>query len=118
MPPPVVVALYCKAYTLSLAAPTSQSEWGTWVDRASPHSRIVWGSQFPGLLHKCTWYTLNVPSLQANLRSVMWGVGCKGYPQRWWMRALRRFWREYVLECLVPFRHMMLWVREGAMHST
>ena len=73
--------LYRKSCTLSLSVPISQYEWGTCVDRHSPHCRLVWRSQFPGLLHKCVWYALTHEGLQANMRSIMWGVGCKGYPQ-------------------------------------
>ena len=64
---------------------------GTWVDKHNPHARLVRRSRFPGLLHKCAWYALNVVSFSANIRSVMWGVGCKGYPQKWWMGVLHRF---------------------------
>ena len=35
-----------KLCTLSLDVPVGQYEWGTWVDRCSPHYRLVWRSQF------------------------------------------------------------------------
>ena len=96
--------LYRKSCTLSLSVPISQSEWGTWVDRHSPHCRLVWRSQFPGLLHKCVSYALTHEGPQANMRSIMWGVGCKGYPQQWWARVLRRFWDVHVLHGVISLR--------------
>ena len=110
------IILFRKSCTLSLNVPISQYEWGAWVDRRSPHCRLVWQSQFPGLLHKCVWYALTPEALQANLRSIMWGVGCKGYPRRWWMRVLRRFWHAYALHRIVPLRQMLMWCRQGARH--
>ena len=38
-----------KSSTSSLHMPVFQSEWGTWVDHGSPHSRLIWRSQFPDL---------------------------------------------------------------------
>ena len=62
-----------KSCTLSLTGDLLQAEWYNWVDRDSPHAQLVWRSQFPGLLQNCLWYNLGVASLQANIRSVMWG---------------------------------------------
>ena len=108
--------LYRKSCTLSLAVPISQYEWGTWVDRHSPHCRLVWRSQFPGLLHKCVWYALTHEALQANMRSIMWALGCKGYPQQWWVRVLRRFWGAHALHNVIPLRQMFIWCQQGTLH--
>ena len=72
--------------------------------------------QFPGLLHKCVWYALTHEGLQANMRSIMWGVGCKGYPQQWWVRVLRRFWGAHALHGIISLRQMFLWRQQGVLH--
>ena len=108
--------VYRKSCTLSPTVPISQYEWGTWVDRHSPHCRQVWRSQFHGLLHKCVWYALTHEALQANMRSIMWGVGCKGYPQQWWVRVLRRLCCAHALHNVIRLRQMFLWCWQGTMH--
>ena len=108
--------LYRKSHTLSLDVPISQYEWGTWVDWQIPHCCLVWRSQFPALLHKCVWYALTHEALQANMRSIMWGVGCEGYPQQWWERVLRRFWSAHALHDVMPLRKMFIWCQQGALH--
>ena len=80
-------------------------------------SKLVWQLHFAGLLHKCLWYALDVPSLSANVRSVMWGIGYKMYPGRWWQGVLRRFWHKNSLESLLPLKGVLLWVRAGALHG-
>ena len=108
--------LYRTSCTLSLSVPIGQYKWGTWVDRHSPHCRLVWRSQFPGLLHNCVWYALTAEGLQANMPSIMWGVGCKGYPQQWWARVLRRFWDAHTLHGVISFRQIFFWRQQGVLH--
>ena len=103
--------MYKKTCTLSLSVPIGQYEWGTWADRQSPHCRLVWRSQFPGLLHKFLWYALTHEGLQANMRSLMWGVGCKNYPRQRWVCVLGRFWGAHALHGVISLQQMFLWPR-------
>ena len=102
------IVLLRKACTLSLIGDPIRAEWYTWVDRDSPHARLVWRSQIPGLLQKSVWYSLQPDSLCANVRSVMWGVGCKRYPSQWRIGNLRRFWGMYPLGDLISWRQQQL----------
>ena len=93
--------------------PPEDQEWEKWVDTSSPHAPMVWRSHFPSLLIKCVWYASNTECLRANLRSVLWGVGVKGYPARWWRGALRSFYYKAGLERVVAFKQLREWAVDG-----
>ena len=59
------------------------------------------------------WYASNTEYLRANLRSVLWGVGVKGYPARWWRGALRSFYYKAGLERVVTFKQLREWAVDG-----
>ena len=94
--------LLCEACTVSLQAAVLTFEWATWVDPHSSHARLVWRSRFPGLLHKSVWYALDLASFTAQVCSVMWGVGYRGYPRGGWVGVLHRFWRIQRLDHVQP----------------
>ena len=71
--------------------PLEVGEWEKWVHTSSPHAPMVWKSHFPCLLIKSFWYASDKECPYANLRSVMWEVGAKGYPVACWRGALRSF---------------------------
>ena len=107
------MSLTRKGVVYSLDDLGNSPEWDTWVDYSSPHARLVWRSQLPSILQKCVWYALTSQDIKANLPSVMWGVGIKGYPTRWWLPALRSFYRLTTLERILPLDLLLLWVEEG-----
>ena len=107
-----------KGEVYSLDNLTDSPEWDTWVDYSSPHARLVWRSHFPSVLHKCIRYALTLEDVRANLRSVMWGVGVKGYPSRWWLPTLRKFYRSTTLDRILPLDLLLMWVREGRAFSS
>ena len=76
-----------------------------------------WRSQFPGLLIKCLWYALDTHLFSLNVRSVLWGIGCKGYPRKWWLGTLQRFWSKYALHDVICMAQLIAWVRQGALHT-
>ena len=47
---------------------------------------LVRKSHFPSMLQKSSsiGYALTHEDVRENFRSVMWGVGAKGYPKSWW----------------------------------
>ena len=93
--------------------PPEDQEWEKWVDTSSPHAPMVWRSHFPSLLIKCVWYASNTECLRANLKSVLWGVGVKGYPARWRRGALRSFYYKAGLERVVTFKQLREWAVDG-----
>ena len=107
------VRLLRKACTLSLDDPPSDVEWGSWVDRVSPHAKQVWKSQFPSLLLKCMWYALTTTDFVTNLRSVIWGMGAKSYPRKWWHPTLWRLFHKHAWHRVVGFQDLLKWVEEG-----
>ena len=109
----VSVQLPRKACTLSLDDPPSDVEWGSWVDKANPHAKQVWKSQFPSLLLKCMWYALTTTDFIINLRSVMWGMGAKSYPRKWWHPTLWRLFHKHAWHTVVCFQDLLHWVDEG-----
>ena len=68
------ICLLHDSCTVSLFGDPLSEEWCKWVDRHSPHCRLVWRSQFPGLLIKCLWYALDTASFEANVRSLMFAL--------------------------------------------
>ena len=111
------ISLTRKAMTPSLHGLSDAPEWSTWVDVFSPSARIVWRSHFPSLLRKCLWYALTTDHVRSNLRSVLWGVGAKGYPKNWWRGQLTKFFHATQLDRVVPMRGLLLWVKEGRRHT-
>ena len=77
---PTTVSLTRKRVFPVLGEPDTIPEWDSWKDLCSPHTRLVWRSQFPSILQKCVWCALTTDDLITNLRSVMWGLGVKRYP--------------------------------------
>ena len=102
-----------KGVVYSLENLVESPEWDTWVDYSSPHARLVGRSHFPCILQKCIWYAMTSEDIKANLRSVMWGVGIKGYPTRWWLPTLRKFHRSTTFDGILPLDLLLLWVQEG-----
>ena len=87
-------------------------EWEKWVDTSSPHAPMVWKSHFLSLLVKCVCKCVSVSASVsasdkechcANLRSVMWVVGAKGYLATWWRGALWSFHVKARLKRVVAF---------------
>ena len=103
--------------------PCEEGEWEKRVAVSSPpvllaccvveRARMVWKSHFPSVLLKCVWYASNKQCWLSNLKSVMWGVGAKSYPVKWWWGALRTFHNKAGLERLVAFRQLREWVVQG-----
>ena len=110
------ISLTRKAMTPSLHSLSDAPEWSTWVDAFSPSARIVWRSHFPSLLRKCLWYALTTCHVKSNLRSVLWGVGVKGYPRKWWRGQLTKFFRSTQLDRVVSMRELLNWVKDGRGH--
>ena len=110
------ISLTRKAMTHSLHGLSDAPEWSTWVDVFSPSTRIVWRSHFPSLLRKCLWYALTSHHVRSNLRSVLWGVGVKGYPKKWWQGQLTKLFHAPQPDRIVPMRGLLHWVKEGRKH--
>ena len=96
-----------KACTLSLNSSPDAVEWGTWVDTCSPHVKQVWKSQFPSLLLKCMRYFLTTNDFLMNDRSVMWGLGAKAYPPRWWHPTWWWLFHKYGFHRIVNFQELL-----------
>ena len=116
------MSLTRKGVVQDLGGPDVIPEWESWTDACSPHARLVWRSQFPSILQKCVWYALTIDDLVANFRSVLWGVGVKQYPGRWWLPTLRKsyhtasLWRG-TLGRVFPLPQLIAWVKEGKEHK-
>ena len=91
----------------------SDGEWKRWVGITSPHARLVWRSHFPSLLLKSLWYASDTHNLLDNLKSLMVGMGLRGYPMKWWRGPLQSFYRKSGLCRLVSMRHLQQWVAKG-----
>ena len=112
--PDATLSLLHKACTLSLGDPPGTLKWGAGVDVCCPRAKQVWKSQFPSLLLKCMWYSLTSGDFVANIRSVMWGMGAKSYPRKWWHPTLWRLFRKHSLHRVVGFHDLLCWVEEGS----
>ena len=62
---------------------------------------------------KSVWYAASAGDLVANFRSLVWGVGWRGYPKEWWLPCLERFLRKYNLMGVISLGSVATWVREG-----
>ena len=49
-----------------------------------------------------------------NIRSVMWGMGAKSYPRKWWHSTFWRLFHKHALHRVVQFHDLLAWVDEGA----
>ena len=92
---------------------TVTAEWENWVDAHSPNARMVLRSLLPSLLYKSVLYALNKRDVVSNMRSLLWGLGVKRYPDQWWRPALHRFFHRFRLHRVVGFKTMMCWYQEG-----
>ena len=92
---------------------TVTAEWEKWVDAHSPNARMVLRSLLPSLLYKSLLYALNKRDVISNMRSLLWGLGVKRYPDQWWRLALHRFFYRFRLHRVVGFKTMMCWYQEG-----
>ena len=106
------LSLTRKGVTLSLEQP-QLFEWHRWVDCFSPHARVVWRSHFHSLLLKSLWYALTHEDTIKNLKSLMWGIGYKRYPTKWFIPMLKRFHQQYKLSRVVSLPILLGWVKEG-----
>ena len=106
------LSLHRKGATLVLD-PLCDFEWNKWVNGFSPHARLVWRSHFPSLLPKSLRCALHYFDLLANLCSLMWGVGYKAYPRRWWLPIIKRSYRQQGRNRLVALMGLKTWVNDG-----
>ena len=60
------------------------ARWEMWADRAAPNAKMVLRSQVPSLVLTSVIYALTKADLMSNLRSLVVGLGWKGYPWDWW----------------------------------
>ena len=90
-----LVSLVRKGCAMSIHGDTPR-EWESWVSASSPNARPLWNSHFAALLQKCLWYEISLHDIRLNLRSLMWGMGIKGYPIKWWFPTLRRLHLVYL----------------------
>ena len=72
---------------------------------------------FPSLLINSIWFSTTEMELRLNLRSLMWGIGVKGYPEPWWRGQLLRFFKDNQLDRVVAFKDLFAWVREEKDHQ-
>ena len=68
---------------------------------------------FPSLLINSIWFSSTASEILVNLRSLMWGVGVKGYPSEWWRGRLLRFFKKQDLGRILTLKQMFFWVAEG-----
>ena len=80
-------------------------------------SKARW-SHFTALLHKSICYALSGHDIRLNLRSLMWGVGVKGYPFSWWTGTLRRFHRRFDVQRGVTIKQLLIWKVQGRKEFT
>ena len=92
---------------------TVTAEWENWVDAHSPNARMVLRSLLPSLLYKSLLYALNKRDVVPNMRSLLWGLGVKRYPDQWWRPAVHRLFHRFRLHGVVGFKTMMCWYQEG-----
>ena len=89
-------------------------EWSRWLDIVI-NARQTWLSMFPTLLINSIWFSTTKDELICNLRSLMWGIGVKGYPSQWWRGRLPRFFKEQDLQRILSLKVLIMygWVKEG-----
>ena len=92
------------------------NEWDSWISSEAPHARMVWKSHFCALVHKSLWYALSLSDINLNLRSLMQGVGIKGYPDKWWSEALGGFYKCFGLKRVVLLKQLKAWRLEGVLY--
>ena len=68
---------------------------------------------FPSLLINSIWFSPTSSEIMVNRRSLIWGVGLKGYPSKWWRGRLLSFFKEQDLKRILTLKQMFLWVAEG-----
>ena len=68
---------------------------------------------FPSLLINIMWFSTSKLELKANLRSLMWSIGVKGYPLVWWQGQLLRFHRNNDLRQVFDIKELFAWLKQG-----
>ena len=90
-----------------------RAEWERWLDVGSTNSKQTWRSMFPSLLINSVWFSTSEVELKANLQSLMWGMGVKGYPPVWWRGQLLRLHRDNDLQQVVDFKELFARLKQG-----
>ena len=91
-------------------------EWDRWLGVGSTNSKQTCRSMFPTLLINSVWFSTTGEELRSNLRSLMWGIGVKGYLEPWWRGQLLQFFKDNQLDRIVTIKDLFAWVREGKDH--
>ena len=89
------------------------AEWEQWVDAHSPNARTVLKSFLPSVLYKSLLYALSPQDVICNLRSLLWGLGMRAYPDQWWRPMLLRFFQRFKLHRILGFKVWIRWFQEG-----
>ena len=88
-------------------------QWEQWVDAHSPIARTVLKSLLPSILSKSLLYALNRHDVFCNLRSLLWGLGVRAYPDQWWRPMVLRFFKRFKLNRVGIKRDETVVIRES-----
>ena len=91
----------------------TDAEWEQWVDAHSPNARTVLKSFLPSVFYKSLLYALSPQDVTCNLRSLLWGLGVRAYPDQWWRPLLLRFFKRFRLHRILGFKVLIRWFHEG-----
>ena len=89
------------------------AEWEQWDDAHSPNARTVLKSFLPSVFYKSLLYALSSQDVTFNLRSLLWVLGVRAYPDQWWRPLLLRFFKRFRLHRIVGFKVFIRWFHEG-----
>ena len=112
-PLPLGFSLTRKGVIWDIAEGAELGEWLRWVPARSANASFTLASMLPSLFLKSLWYAGSTADVQANFRSLLWGVGWHSYPKHWWLPCLTRFLRKYNLLEVFSLGSVTTWVREG-----
>ena len=87
--------------------------WDRWVDRESPNARFGLRSTIPNLVGKAAWYSSCADTRMNNVRSIVRGMGYKGYPWRWWWPSFSSKVNALGLKSFFPLLLCSRWFVEG-----
>ena len=91
----------------------TDAEWEQWVDAHSPNARTVLKSFLPSVFYKSLLYALSPQDVTCNLRSLLWRLGVRAYPDQWWRPLLLRFFKRFRLHGILGFKVLIRWFHEG-----